>query len=113
MTDPVDLTNLRAMIDNDRALEQELIIEFFRAADASLATLAGSTDAQACQPWYHAAHALKGISLNLGALAFGEAAMRAQEKSDASREEKRLLLSDLNAKYEVLKRFFHYPTQGN
>jgi HPt (histidine-containing phosphotransfer) domain-containing protein len=100
---PVDLTNLRAMIDNDRDMEAELITEFYRATEEGLKILGDNLHNP--ERWRQQAHALKGIALNLGAEALGELAKIAQLSFEKTPAEKQELLAALNAEYAVAKHY--------
>ena len=96
----VDLTNLRNAIDNDHELEQELFQEYVESSSALINDLrAGLASPAGNEDWRKAAHALKGISLNLGASALGELAMAAQDAFEAAETEKSKMLSDISEEH--------------
>ena len=78
MNDPVDLNVLRQMTDGDAALEQELFAEFFTSFEAGIAALKRLTDPAHQEDWRKQAHALKGMAVNLGAMALGAVCKQAQ-----------------------------------
>jgi len=88
----VDLSNLRELTDGDKELEAELFEEFIESSQKLLATLENSDSPT---EWSKAAHALKGISANLGAMTLSEIARTAQEKDGALSSEKLQLLNAL------------------
>jgi len=105
MTDPVDLTNLHEMTDNDKVLEEALFQEFFIAADETIKTLEANCVEDANEPWRSAAHALKGVAYNLGAIALGDLCKKAQDGYAAGIAEKRELLQAIQAAYTESKLF--------
>ena len=98
MVDPVDLANLRSMTDGDVEMEHALFGEFFKAFDHGIAALQSSLAADA-EEWRKTAHALKGISLNLGAMALGSYCTQAQNESTASASAKTALLEQMRSEY--------------
>ncbi|HEU5048092.1 MAG TPA: Hpt domain-containing protein [Rickettsiales bacterium] len=105
MTGPVDLTNLRTMTDGDAELEKSLFEEFFISFEKELAALGDSMGAQDVPAWHAHSHALKGISLNLGAQKLGELCKIAQDEENAPASFKSELLEKIKAEYDVVKRF--------
>ena len=105
MTDPVDLTNLRIMIDHDAALEKELFAEFHQSVEEILHTLSQSITTDDHEGWRKSAHALKGIALNLGAQHLGTLAKEAQEISTVDQQIRKALLAELNREYALINHF--------
>jgi len=103
--DPVDLTNLRDMTDGDRELEKTLFEEFYRSCASCLATLAASTAAASSEQWRTAAHAMKGISYNLGANPLGDLCKQAQDDHTADSSAKQSLLGQIESEYTRVKSF--------
>lgn len=62
----LDLTALRAITDGDAALEAELFSMFLETGKRCLIKLQDALSAP--EPWSEAAHELKGMALQLGAL---------------------------------------------
>lgn len=93
---PVDLTNLRNSIGDDRELERELFDEFVSSSQDLIITLKkhceGHNDNQA---WRQNTHALKGICVSLGAEALGDACKEGQDKYDAGIETKKQILAKI------------------
>ena len=86
---PVDLSNLMDMTDNDENLLQELIDEFYSTSEDILKLLSANKKHEGeDREWERSAHALKGMSYNLGAHALGDLAKEAQEASAKSAHEK-------------------------
>jgi HPt (histidine-containing phosphotransfer) domain-containing protein len=79
MMQPVDLTNLRAMLDGDKDLELALLEEFIRSSTACLNSMAAGIGDAAGEMWRTQSHSLKGISINLGAMRLGELCKQAQD----------------------------------
>ncbi|MGB0720421.1 MAG: Hpt domain-containing protein [Bdellovibrionales bacterium] len=109
--DVVDLTNLREAIDGDKELEQELFDEFISSSKVLIIALeqhcAGNSDNEA---WRKAAHALKGISVNLGADHLGTLSKDAQEGFEAASPEKNTWLSQIKAEHEKVLQFLSEQT---
>lgn len=105
MSEPVDLANLRSMTDGDVDMEKILFEEFFSSFDLSISVLQGSFGEDATETWRKEAHALKGISLNLGAMNLGELCKKAQDESNSSADSKGELLKDIKTEYEMVRLF--------
>lgn len=103
MTDPVDLTNLRDMTDGDKVLEASLFQEFYRAGDASIAQLEAALTHEDNEAWRKAAHAFKGVSLNLGANRLGELCKQGQDCFETAADVKRALLDEVRKAYGDVK----------
>ncbi|MEQ1706134.1 MAG: hypothetical protein ABL867_09225, partial [Rickettsiales bacterium] len=67
MADPVDLDNLRSMTDGDAEMEKILFEEFFSCFDTAIINMQNNYGEDNREEWRKDAHALKGISMNLGA----------------------------------------------
>lgn len=91
----LDLSNLREALDGDKELEQELFEEFQQSSRELLVELEGLCDG-GNEEWRKAAHALKGISVNLGAFQLGEIAKDAQDKFESGSDEKQGLCQALS-----------------
>jgi len=103
MEAPVDLANLRDMIDGDKEMEKALFEEFFSSFEAGIAALQSSSgDAEA---WRKEAHALKGVALNLGAQTLGELCKNAQEAQHDPEKTKAAMVATIRAEYEQVKTF--------
>lgn len=105
MSNVVDLTNLRSMTDGDVELERALFEEFNSSCDASINTLTGATADESAEKWRSAAHAMKGISSNLGAQRLAELCKRAQEISNQGMSEKHNVLEEIKSEYAQVKTF--------
>jgi|CXWL01.1.fsa_nt_gi HPt (histidine-containing phosphotransfer) domain-containing protein len=105
MGEPVDLVNLRSMTDGDVDMEKALFEEFFSSFDSSISILQKSFGDVAAEEWRKEAHALKGISLNLGAMKLGEICKKAQDESSASGDVKGNILNDIKTEYELVRQF--------
>jgi HPt (histidine-containing phosphotransfer) domain-containing protein len=103
--EPVDLTTLRQMIDNDVELERSLFAEFFKAFEEGTSSLQVALDASDISGWQKTSHLLKGISLNLGAAALGALCSTAQDKAQAGADIKVALLENIRAEYACVHRF--------
>ncbi len=100
---PVDLTNLREMIDGDTELEQALFEEFYNAGGECLAALEASLTATDSEAWRRNAHIFKGIAFNLGANALGDLCKKGQEEYSAPDTEKMVLLASIKTSFAQVK----------
>jgi|GEM_PF-789813 len=109
MTDPneapVNLDNVREMLGGDPARERELFGIFYAATEEAIAALGKSCGAGAEEEWRTQAHAMKGMSLNLGAAKLGELCATAQKSNMAPEAEKQKLLAEIKAEYEAVKAY--------
>ena len=102
---PVSLDNVREMLGNDPAREKELFQIFIDSAEESLEAMRKSCGVGAEEIWRTKAHAMKGMSLNLGATKLGEACALAQQSNTAPPDVKEKLLADIHAEYAKVKEF--------
>lgn len=105
MTAPVDLTNLRGMTDGDKEVEALLFEEFYASSEACIQVLENSIHGGGNEDWRKAAHALKGTSVNLGAMRLGELCKYAQEGFGAGVSEKNMMLAAIIAEYANVKTY--------
>jgi len=105
MSEPVDLKNLREMTDGDKEMEKSLFQEFFSSFEDGIKALKASLGDIAAETWRKNAHALKGISLNLGANKLGELCKSAQEKNTSPQDAKKSLLAEIEWEYAEVKKF--------
>ncbi|MFZ4540973.1 MAG: Hpt domain-containing protein [Rickettsiales bacterium] len=101
----VDLTNLREMTDGDTELERNLFAEFMRSFEDCLTKLQASVDEAGQEVWRSNAHAMKGISYNLGATPLGDLCKKAQEEHQSPTSTKDSLLNSIMVEYEKVKDF--------
>jgi HPt (histidine-containing phosphotransfer) domain-containing protein len=78
MDKSLDLNNFHEMTDGDSELEQALFAEFITSCNSGIETLRQCLAARDSEKWARTVHALKGISLNLGAIRLGELLKTAQ-----------------------------------
>lgn len=105
MTEAVNLENLHEMTGNDPELEKELFSVFLVSAEKCLDALRISTGVGAEETWRTQAHALKGMSLNLGAEELGKLCAQGQTGKDANESEKKALLQQIEEAYAGVKAF--------
>lgn len=105
MSQPLDLENLHEMTGNDAALEKELFGVFLTSAEECMAALRASTGADAQETWRTQAHALKGMSLNLGAAELGALCANAQMNHTADSTQKAAMLHAIEDSYAAVKAF--------
>ena len=103
MSTPVNLLNLREMTGDDKEMEKELFQVFIDSAETCLKDLAVSTTPQTAETWRKQAHALKGISLSLGAEKLGDLCKQAQESFEADSEEKIKLRNEIEKEYKKVR----------
>lgn len=102
---PVNLDNVREMLGHDPVREKELFQIFIESADENIDGLVKSTGPGAEENWRTQAHALKGMSLNLGATKLGDLCATAQKGNAASQTEKEAMLSEIQAEYAKVRDF--------
>lgn len=105
MRDPVDFTNLRTITEGDRDMENALFAQFFQSFDEELSMLERSLEESASVVWRASAHALKGTSVNLGAIALAELCRKAQDEYQAPASEKSSLLDGIKKEYASVRAF--------
>ncbi len=108
--EPVNLTNLRSMTDGDEELEKALFAEFISSFDLGIAELNQTQEPDFAETWRKQAHALKGISLSLGAEKLGELCKSAQDNFEASPQEKKQLTGEIEQEYALVKQYLQALT---
>ena len=103
ISSPVDLTNLRAIIDGDVELEQELFDDYVNGVEEAIGILEVQYDNADGKIWKEKSHFLKGISRNLGAARMAEICALSEEMYDASQKEKTKILQDIENEYRIVK----------
>lgn len=99
MSAPVDLDNLRSITDGDEEIEKALFEEFFSSSEASLRVMQSSVGPEGNEIWRQQAHAIKGVSLNLGANRLSDLCKKAQDHYQISEIDKRELLTLIQDEY--------------
>jgi HPt (histidine-containing phosphotransfer) domain-containing protein len=107
MSKPVDLENLRSMTDGDVEMEKILFEEFFSCFDSAIINMQDSCCEDKSENWRKDAHALKGISMNLGAMQLGELCKKAQDEHTADAASKNEMLKNIKVEYEVVRDFIN------
>lgn len=107
MSEPVDLDNLRSMTDGDAEMEKALFDEFFSCFDSALDQMQNNYGEDKAEDWRKEAHALKGISLNLGATQLGELCKAAQDEFMACADYKDGILKKIRTEYQVVRNFIN------
>lgn len=110
MNTPVNLDNIHEMLDGDPVREQELFQIYISTAEECLEGLQDGLASGNEERWRTQAHALKGMSMNLGAATLGSLCAEAQEKSAAPKEDKEKILAGIQTEYARVKTFLQ--TQG-
>ncbi len=103
MGQSINFSNLQEITGGDSAIEAELFQLFLTSsADCVTGLRAALADADE-KAWRDHAHALKGISFNLGAEPLGEIGKKAQDEFQASADAKKAMLADIEAELENVK----------
>ncbi len=102
---PVNLDNVRDMLGNDSAREKELFAIFAASCEEAICIMQKSCGAGEEENWRTQAHAMKGMSLNLGAAKLGELCAIAQQSQSAVQADKEKLLGAIKEEYEKVKAF--------
>lgn len=101
MSESVDLTALKEIVDNDQELLAELFDEFISSSSELISALGGQIESDN-EGWRKTAHALKGIAVNLGAMPLGELAKIAQESFESDVEVKTKLLTEIKQEHAAV-----------
>jgi len=109
MNAPVNLANLREITGGDPEIEKELFQVFLDSAESCLSELAACCIPEAAEKWRTQAHALKGISYNLGAEQLGDLCKKAQTEANAPDNEKQAILNAITAAFSDVRNFLHAP----
>lgn len=95
---PIDLARLREFTDGDRQLERELSALYVETAAVYIQQMRAALDDS--EAWGRAAHALKGASVNIGAVEMAEAAARAERAAPSP-----ALLEELASRLGAVRSF--------
>jgi len=105
MNDSVNLANLREMTGGDVEMEKELFEVFISSSEEAIASLSANILPETSETWRKQAHALKGISLSLGAEKLGDLCKKAQECFQNTAETKAKMVADIKKEYERVKSY--------
>lgn len=108
--DPINITDLRAMLEDDRETEALLLTMFQESVAATLAELKALDPEQpqreGAARWKALMHKLKGAALNIGATRLADLALHGEHNGDAlSAAEKATLLQDISTSYDDISSF--------
>ncbi len=92
---PVDLSNLHVLTDNNPVFETELFTQFLDSAATCLLGMRRAFNASDEGAWRREAHALKGLSYNLGAKGLGDLCALAQGDNRAAEDDKAIMLKEI------------------
>jgi CheY-like chemotaxis protein len=95
---PLDLARLREFTDGDRQLERELATLYVETAAVYIGQMREALDDP--DAWRRAAHALKGASVNIGAVELAETAARAERSEPCA-----ALLEELAGQLAAVRSF--------
>lgn len=101
----VDLSCLRELTNGDAELERQLFAEYIRAGEGFIKILAQSLEEAQSESWRKAAHAFKGLSLNLGAESLGNLCKDAQINHTTDAASKARMLKHIEAEFVEVKHF--------
>lgn len=108
MGEHLNLDNLRELTDGDEDIEKEIFQDFIESSAQLVDELREHCDGgKDNEAWRKAAHALKGIALNLGAFALGDIAKQAQEIYEQSIEEKTKLFHEIDTEKNLVVSLLH------
>ena len=99
----VDLTNLREIIGNDKALEKNLIELFLSSSKDNIGYLQRNCLDKVDAEWKMNAHSLKGATRNIGASTLAELCAKAQELHSAPAATKKEIYLQIQSEYERVK----------
>lgn len=103
MTDsPVDLSNLRDVTGGDPEMERDLFNEFISSSQDLVEAMARHCEGNDNEAWRKAAHAFKGIALNLGAHPLSLLCKDGQDAFEQDAAFKRTLLERIRAERETV-----------
>lgn len=109
----LDLRNLRDIIDHDKAMEQQLIMNFHNCYRNCIDDLESSLKSNNPVQWRNAAHALKGIAFNLGAEELATLSFEAELASGQTLTQKAPLLAGLKIAYGQVQRALADSTENS
>lgn len=102
---PVDLTNIHSVTEGDKDMERELFNQFFESFDRLFGVLETSREEKDNAVWRSNAHALKGISLNVGGMELARLCKDAQEGYLLPTADKTSLLASIKVEYAEVHAF--------
>ena len=103
MNHELDMNELNELTDGDEAILKELLDSFFECADDCIAGL--SENLHDSPAWKEHAHALKGISLNFGAVKLADVSRIAENKPDLTLQERQELLKNIKECYKNIRKY--------
>ena len=107
MNDSVTLVNLRELTCGDVEMEKELFKVFISSSEEAITSLEANISPETSETWRKQAHALKGISLSLGAEKLGDLCKKAQENFQNTAEEKAKMLADIKKESKRVKSYLN------
>jgi HPt (histidine-containing phosphotransfer) domain-containing protein len=109
----VDLSNLRSVTDGDKELERELFEQFIMESGKLVTNLKSLCNSDADnESWRRTAHALQGISLNLGAETLGGLGRIGQDEFSAGAGRKQELVEKITLEYSRVVDFLNAEMNG-
>lgn len=111
--EPVDLTGMKEFTDGDKELERELFGEFIVSSQELVETLSQNIAHNGeNEQWRQTMHALKGISLNLGAGPLADLCRTGQEHYEDGPEQKSALIEKVKAEHRQVVAFLKQEMDG-
>ncbi len=107
----MDLTNLRELTDGDAELEKELFVEFISSTEVLIAQMKDAIEGMDNNVWRENAHAIKGVSMNLGAEKLGQLASTAQDNHEDTADNKQQLINQIISEFALVKTFLENEMQ--
>ncbi len=105
MSNPIDLTDLREITDGDAEIEKELFEDFIQSFEEKMEVLEANYSGGENEVWKNNTHAIKGISMNLGAGPLSELCKTAQDSFCEDETTKQELLSKIKIEYALVKEY--------
>ena len=95
----LDVEFLNTIIDDDIEFRNELFVIFKDSSNANLQKMIKSLESEDFSMWYAASHAFKGAASSIGAFALASILEQAQRSVDKNRQERELILADVQQCY--------------
>lgn len=102
---PVNLIQLRELIDGDHNLEKRLVGLFIKSSEENLNYLELICNDDEDLEWRNNAHSLKGAACNIGADKLSDICAKAQERYNMSAKDKKIIASIVRKEYNIVKDF--------
>ncbi len=105
--DPINLDNLREMLNNDKEAEEAILNDFFKLSEECIDKMASNLTEDYNEEFFQSSHALKGMALNLGADKLGNICTDTQSMCIAPISEKEAYLDQMRSELVVVREFLN------